>query len=61
MIDLLIDFHADVDHNDKLVYDFVEERYDLEHLTLVDTENVISQLAQACVSDPSIRKMVWTV
>ena len=41
MIDFLIDFDADVDHNDKLVYDFVEERYDLEHLTLVDTENVI--------------------
>ena len=61
MIDLLMDFDADVDRNDKLVYDFVKERYDLEHLTLVDTENVIFQLAQARVSDPSIRKMVWTV
>ena len=61
MFELLMDFDADVDRNDKLVYDFVEERYDLEHLTLVDTENVISQLARARVSDPSIRKMVWTV
>ena len=61
MMDLLMDFDADVDRNDKLVYDFVEERYNLEHLTLVDTENVISQLARARVSDPSIRKMVWTV
>ena len=51
MIDLLMDFHADVDRNDKLVYDFVEERYDLEHLTLVDTENVISQLYLIQVSE----------
>ena len=29
MIDLLMDFDADVDRNDKLVYDFVKERYDL--------------------------------
>ena len=58
---LLMDFGADVDVNDKLVYDFVEDHYDLKHLTMVDTENVISQLAQARLSDPSIRKMVWTV
>ena len=61
MINLLMDFDADVDHNGKLVYDFVEERYDLEHLTLVNNGNVISQLTGARVFDPSIRKMVWTV
>ena len=60
MTTLLMDFGADVDDNDKLVYDFVEDRYDLKHLTMVDTENVISQLARARLSVPSIRKMVWT-
>ena len=54
---LLMDFGADVDDNDKLVYDFVENKYDLDQLTLVDTEKVISQLARARISDPSIRKM----
>ena len=57
---LLMDFDADVDRNDKMVYDFVEDRFDLENLTLVDTDNVISQLAQAHLSNPRIRKMVWT-
>ena len=60
MTTLLMDFGADVDDNDKLVYDFVEDRYDLKHLTMVDTENVISQLARARLSVLSIRKMVWT-
>ena len=60
MTTLLMDFGADVDDNDKLVYDFVEDRYDLKYLTMVDTENVISQLARARLSVPSIRKMVWT-
>ena len=60
MTTLLMDFGADVDDNDKLVYDFEEDRYDLKHLTMVDTENVISQLARARLSVPSIRKMVWT-
>ena len=60
MTTLLMDFGADVDDNDKLVYDFVEDRYHLKHLTMVDTENVISQLARARLSVPSIRKMVWT-
>ena len=60
MTTLLMDFGADVDDNDKLVYDFVEDRYDLKHLTMVDTENVISQLARARLSVPSIRKTVWT-
>ena len=60
MTTLLMDFGADVDDNDKLVYDFVEDRYNLKHLTMVDTENVISQLARARLSVPSIRKTVWT-
>ena len=60
MTTLLMDFGADVDDNDKLVYDFVHDHYDLKHLTLVDTENVISQLARARLSVPSIRKTVWT-
>ena len=60
MATLLMDFGSDVDDNDKLVYDFVEDRYDLENLTMVDTENVISQLARARLSEPSIRKTVWT-
>lgn len=47
MTTILMDFGSDVDENDKLVYDFVDDRYDLEHLTLVDTENVILQLSQA--------------
>lgn len=53
---MLMDFGADVDDNDKLVYDFVEDRFDLNHLTVVDTENIISQLAKTRMSDPSIRK-----
>ena len=60
MVTLLMDFGVDVDDNDKLVYDFVHDRYDLKHLTMVDTDNVISQLAQARLSVPSIRKTVWT-
>lgn len=55
---LLMDFGPDVDDNDKLVYDFVEDRFDLKHLTLVDTENLVSQLARARLSDPSIRKFM---
>ena len=58
---ILMDFDANVDGNDKLVYEFVEDHFDLQHLTMVDTANVISQLSQARLSDPSIRKMVWTV
>ena len=55
---LLMDFEVDVDKNDKLVYDFVEDNFDLHHLTVVDTENVIYQLSQARLTNPSIRKMV---
>ena len=55
---LLMDFGSDVDDNDKLVYDFVRERYDLNRLTLLDTEKVISQLACARISVPSTRKTV---
>ena len=47
-----------MDDNDKLVYDFVEDGYDLKRLTLVDTVKVISQLARAPVSNSSIRKLV---
>ena len=46
----------DVDDYNKLVYDFVEDRYNLEHLSMLDTENVISQLQSAHSSDPSIVK-----
>ena len=60
MTTLLMDFGADVDDNNKMVYDFVQDRYDLNHLTMVDTENVLSQFAQARLSVPSIRKTVWT-
>ena len=56
-----MDFDVNVDGNDKLVYDFVEDHFDLQHLTMVDTTNIISQISQAHLSDPSIRKMVWTV
>ena len=55
---LLMDFGPDVDDNDKLVYDFVEDRFDLKHLTLVDTATIVSQLARARLSDPSIRKIM---
>ena len=54
---LLLDFGSDVDDNDKMVYDFVEDRYELDGLTMIDTNKVISQLAQARVTDPSIRKI----
>ena len=56
-----MDFDVNVDGNDKLVYDFVEDHFDLQRLTMVDTTNIISQISQACLSDPSIRKMVWIV
>lgn len=57
LVSILMDFGVDVDENDKLVYDFVAKRYDLDHLTLVDTENIILQASYAHLSDPSIRKM----
>ena len=60
MTTLLMDFGANVDDNNKLVYDFVQDLYDLNHLTMVDTESVISQWAQARLSVPSIWKTVWT-
>ena len=52
-----MDFGSDVDDNDKLVYDFVEDRYELDGPTMIDTNKVISQLAQARVTDPSIQKI----
>ena len=55
-----MEFNADVDSNDKLVYDFVEDHFELKPLTMVDTTNILSQLSQSRLPDPSIRKMVWT-
>ena len=57
---ILMEFNADVDSNDKLVYDFVEDHFELKPLTMVDTTNILSQLSQSRLPDPSIRKMVWT-
>lgn len=58
MSTILMDFGPDVDYNDQMVYDFVDERYGLENLKLVDTNGLIMQLARAQTSDPSIRKLV---
>lgn len=52
---ITMDFGSDVDYNDQMVYDFVESRYELTGLKILDTEGVITQLARACISDPSIR------
>lgn len=57
MTTLLMDFGTDMDKNDKHVFDFVEDRYDMDNLTVIDTERLISQLSQALVTDPSIRKI----
>ena len=43
---ILHDFDVDVDSNDQLVYDFVQDRYALDDLKLIDTERVLSQLAR---------------
>ena len=45
MTTLLMNIRVDMDDDDKLVDDFVEDHYDFERSTMVDTENVISQLA----------------
>ena len=57
MTTLLLDFGCDVDVNDQMVYDYINDRYNLDHLKLLDTESVISQLSQASISNPSIRKL----
>ena len=55
---ILLDFGKDPDFNDKIVYDFVNDCYYLEGLKLLDTDGLITQLARARMSLPSIRKLV---
>ena len=43
--EMLLDFCADVDHNDQMVYDFVDKK--LDGLKLVDTQGLINQLCNA--------------
>ena len=43
--EMLLDFCADVDHNDQLVYDFVDQK--LDGLKLVDTQGLINQHSHA--------------
>ena len=43
--EMLLDFCADVDYNDQMVYDFVDEK--LDGLKLVDTQGLIKQLCEA--------------
>lgn len=52
---MLMDFGSDVDYNDQMIYDFVQDRYDIQTLKLLDTEGIVTQLARARISDPSIR------
>lgn len=56
MTTMLLDFGPDVDYNDRMVFDFIDDRYDLDNLKLVDTEGLLMQLARAHISNPSIRK-----
>lgn len=56
MSDIVMDFVADVDYNDQVVYEFVQDRYDFD-LKLLDTGGVIKQLARAYISDPRIRNL----
>ena len=58
MVSLLLNFTNDVDFNDRMVYDFIAERYDFEDMKLLDTSGIISQLARASICTPSIRKLV---
>ena len=58
MNSLLLNFTSDVDFNDRMVYDFIAERYDFEDMKLLDTSGIISQLARASICTPSIRKFV---
>ena len=55
MSTIVMDFGNDVDYNDQIVYQFVQNRYELDDLKLLDTEGVITQLAKASVFTPSIR------
>ena len=45
--EMLLDFCSDVDHNDKHVFDFLEDRFDVRGLTMVDTQGIINQLSKA--------------
>lgn len=47
MNQIVSQFTTDVDHNDRQVYDFIRQRYDLESVTLLDTKNVFKQVAQS--------------
>ena len=55
MSSIVMDFADDVDYNDHAVYEFVRSRYEFDDLKLLDTEGVITQLAKAYISTPSIR------
>ena len=44
---IFLDFGADVDYNDRAVYEFVQNRYDFDNLKLLDTGGFITQLAKA--------------
>ena len=57
MSSILLDFGCDVDYNDQVVYEFVENRYDIEGLKLLDTDGLLTQLSKARISAPSIRKL----
>ena len=55
---ILLDFGSDVDYNDQLVFDFVESRYEIDKLKLLDSERLITQLSKARIFAPSIRKLM---
>lgn len=56
---MLLDFGKNLDENDRVVYEFVNSCYDVRGLKLLNTEGVLSQLAEAEVSNPRIRKLVF--
>ena len=45
--EMLLDFCTDVDHNDQFVFNFLEDRFDIHGLKLIDTEGLIQQLCEA--------------
>ena len=47
MESILRDFDTNADRNDQYVFDFIDDRYVLKDLTLVDTPGFISQIARA--------------
>lgn len=44
-------FSDDVDHNDRQVYHYVRENFELERLPLLDTKGVVMQIARALLTD----------